>query len=211
MINGMVMDLFSAGQVQVMKEIPIRDGELLFMEQFLSYAEIQRILSELNQEIHWRQEQIKMYGKSFPVPRLTAWFGDDGMDYSYSGIKCNPLPWTRTLLSMKQKIEALISGVIFNSVLLNKYRNGNDKVSWHSDDEMELGVNPVIASISLGAARRFDLRHKDDFKNKIQLTLTNGSLIIMKGALQHNWQHQIPVQKMISGERVNLTFRNIIL
>jgi alkylated DNA repair dioxygenase AlkB len=167
--------------------------------------------SRLKESINWQQEQIKMFGKTYNVPRKTAWYGEDGFDYTYSGIKCNPEKWTKELLEIKKVIEHFLPDNSFNSVLLNLYRNGEDKVSWHSDDEPELGANPVIASVSLGSTRRFDLKHKDDPAEKLQIDLSPGSLIVMCGGLQHSWLHQIPIQRRIKDPRINLTFRNIIM
>lgn len=203
------MNLFTNQNNPEIINIPVDNGEILFIENFLSSQEANLFIQKLKNTIRWRQESIKMYGKVYPVPRETAWYGEEGRNYAYSGIMCNPLTWTQELLELKSRIESFFSGEQFNSVLLNKYRNGNDKVSWHSDDEKELGVNPTIASVSLGATRRFDLRHKHDKAKTIKLNLTSGSLLIMKGELQHYWEHQIPQQKLIVEERINLTFRKI--
>ncbi len=154
------------------------------------------------------QEDIKMYGKIMKTPRLTAWYGDQNKEYIFSGTKHHPISWTDELLMIKEKIEP-ISGVQFNSVLLNYYRDANDSVAWHSDDEYELGINPIIASVSFGQARRFDIRHKQDRNRKYSIYLENGSLLIMKGDLQHNWMHQIPKLNKPLKARVNLTFRVI--
>lgn len=203
------MDLFSDQQNDAVINLPVFDGEALLLESFLSVQEANHFFNSIKKNIQWRQESIKFYGKIYPVPRETAWYGDEGTNYTYSGISCNPLPWSDELVLLKRRIENLIPEESFNSVLLNRYRNGNDKVSWHSDNEKELGNNPVIASVSLGATRRFDLRHKIDKSKIIKIELRSGSLLIMKGALQHHWEHQIPQQKSINEERINLTFRNI--
>ena len=206
------MDLFSQLENKSSIEFerfPLRDGEVLFMKNFLTEIEAQNYFKILNSTINWRQEEIKYYGKIYPVPRKTAWYGYEGFDYSYSGINCSPEPWTKELLNIKLKIEKLLPEENFNSVLLNLYRDGNDKVSWHADDEKELGINPTIASLSIGVTRRFDLKHKDYPELQYKFELTPGSLIIMKGALQHNWLHQIPIQKKINQPRINLTFRTI--
>lgn len=203
------MDLFTNNSSAEFTQLPIEDGEVLYMENFLSHQEVASLMPILENSIGWRQESIKMYGKVYPVPRETAWYGEAEYNYSYSGIMCNPSTWTDELLDLKKRIEAFLPLEVFNSVLLNKYRNGNDKVSWHSDDEKELGVNPTIASVSLGAARRFDLRHKKDKSRTLKLNLTSGSLLIMRGPLQHFWEHQVPQQKLIIDERINLTFRRI--
>ncbi|MEI8007520.1 MAG: alpha-ketoglutarate-dependent dioxygenase AlkB [Bacteroidota bacterium] len=203
------MNLFTNQENPEFVNFPVENGEVLLMENFLSPSEAILLIQKLKTSIEWRQESIKMYGKVYPIPRQTAWYGEDGRNYAYSGIMCNPSPWTHELLELKNRIEALLPLDQFNSVLLNRYRNGNDKVSWHSDDEKELGINPTIASISLGATRRFDLRHKTDKSKTFKLNLSSGSLLIMKGELQHFWEHQVPQQKLIVDERINLTFRRI--
>jgi alkylated DNA repair dioxygenase AlkB len=189
----------------------LKDGELWYMENFMPPDKAAHYYEKLLKNIHWRQEQIKMYGKVFPVPRQTAWYGYEGFNYKYSGIMCNPEPWTNELMDIKKVIEHFVPTENFNSVLLNLYRDGNDKVSWHADDEPELGTNPTIASVSLGAKRRFDLKHMRDPEQKLQLELSSGSLVVMSGALQHHWLHQIPTQKKINEARINLTFRTIKL
>lgn len=205
------MDLFNQEpKERVFKKIPLLDGEVWYMENFMPPEKANSYFKILNETIRWRQEDIKMYGKTYPVPRKTAWYGYEGFNYKYSGILCNPEPWTKELLGIKRVIESFLPNSDFNSVLLNLYRNGNDKVSWHADDEKGLGINPLIASVSLGATRRFDLKHKTEPNEKLQLELLPGSLVIMMGALQHNWLHQIPVQKKVSDSRINLTFRTIV-
>jgi len=166
------------------------------------------LLRTFTGNVPWKQETIQMYGKLLKTPRLTAWYGDNEKDYTFSGTKYHPMPWTGELLAIKEKIEPL-AGIRFNSVLLNYYRDANDSVAWHSDDEYELGVNPVIASVSLGQVRRFDIRHKQDHNRKYSVYLENGSLLIMKGDLQHNWEHRIAKSAKPMKERVNLTFRVI--
>ncbi len=143
-----------------------------------------------------------------PLPRLTAWYGDEGKSYTYSGIEQHPDPWTPTLKLIKSKVEEILE-VTFNTVLLNLYRDGKDSVSWHSDDELELGENPIIASVSFGAVRRFSLKHKISKDYKIDLDLPNGSLLLMKGETQHFWQHQIAKTSKSVQPRINLTFRMI--
>lgn len=206
------MDLFSSADENSERKFEIfsiEDGEILFMKNFLNDVEAKEYFKILYSSINWRQEEIKYYGKIYPVPRKTAWYGYKGFNYMYSGINCNPEPWTNELLSLKKEIENFLPQVDFNSVLLNMYRDGNDKVSWHSDDEKELGINPTIASLSLGETRRFDLKHKDNPNLHYKFELTPGSLLIMRGTLQHNWLHQIPVQKKVTQTRINLTFRTI--
>jgi alkylated DNA repair dioxygenase AlkB len=148
-----------------------------------------------------------MYGKKIPFPRLTAWYGDNEKPYSFSGITLQPHSWSPGLLKVKNDIEPK-ANVVFNSVLLNRYRDGSDSISWHTDAEKELGQNPVIASVNFGAERKFQLKHKDT-NERIDIILQHGSLLIMLGELQHYWKHQIPKTKKPLGERVNLTFRVI--
>lgn len=185
----------------------VNNGEYLYLPHFFSKIESDAFLSALCNGIEWKQEGMKMYGKDLKFPRLTAWYGDNNKPYSFSGITLNPNKWTKEILDVKERIEP-ISNVIFNSVLLNLYRNGMDSISWHQDNEKELGTNPVIASVSFGVARVFQLRHKNT-NEKIDITLQHGSLLIMKGEMQHFWQHQLPKTKMEIGTRVNLTFRVI--
>ena len=207
------MDLFSLTEESTERKFEIfslLDGEVWYMKNFIPLDKANTYFKNFIEQIKWRQEEIKMYGKTYPVPRKTAWYGYEGFNYKYSGILCNPEPWTTELLGIKRVVENFLPDSDFNSVLLNLYRDGSDKVSWHADDEKELGRNPLIASVSLGATRRFDLKHKTDPEEKLQLELALGSLVIMKGALQHNWLHQIPVQKRILEPRINLTFRTIV-
>ena len=157
--------------------------------------------------IHWRQEHISLFGKTHPLPCLTSWYGDAGKDYTYSGIHTHPHPWNEGLAYFKQRIEAL-TGVHFNSVLLNWYRNGEDHLHWHADDEPELGHNPIIASLNFGAERDFLLKRCQD-GSKLCIPLRHGSLLVMQGSLQHHWLHAVPKRKRVEGSRFNLTFRVI--
>lgn len=184
------------------------DADLIFYPSLLDEAECTHLLEELTHTIDWRQDWITIYGRSLPQPRLTAWYGDPGKSYTYSNITMHPVPWTPTLLTLKAKVDA-IAGVSFNSVLLNLYRDGNDSMGWHSDDEPELGLNPTIGSLSLGGTRRFLLRHRFQKELKHQLELTSGSLLIMRGTTQQYWQHQVPKTKRPVLPRINLTFRVI--
>ncbi len=190
--------------------IPLIEGELLFFESLFTPTQRAHYFLQLMETINWQEEEIQLFGKVHRVPRLVAWYGDEGASYRYAGVQHEPQKWTNTLLELKQVVREK-AGVDFNSVLLNLYRNGHDKMGWHSDDEKELGKNPTIASLSFGATRRFDLRYKKDKTQKVQLPLTDGSLLIMRGATQHFWQHQIPAQKRVVAPRINLTFRQILL
>ena len=167
------------------------------------------LMNALQEEIPWKQEHIKLFGKTHPTPRLTAWHGDTHCVYKYSGVVNQPFPWTPSLLTIKTRIESLSNGATFNCVLLNFYRDGSDKMGWHSDDEKELGPNPSIASVSFGATRRFDFKHKTEANTKFSIHLESGSLLLMQGDMQHHWLHQIPAQKRIQEPRINLTFRYI--
>lgn len=204
------MDLFTLDdQQKKLETISILDGEILIMKNFLSTSEAKNYFNILKKSINWKQEEINFFGKTYPVPRKTAWYGYKGFNYSYSGINCYPEIWTKELLEIKNKIERFIPDEDFTSVLLNLYSNGNDKMGWHSDDEKELGMNPTIASVSLGETRRFDIKHKQNKDLHYKIELTSGSLLIMKGAMQHHWVHQIPAQKKVKNPRINLTFRTI--
>ncbi|MEN9988249.1 MAG: hypothetical protein RLZZ585_1288 [Bacteroidota bacterium] len=188
----------------------IQDGEYWFMPNFLSEDQVIQHESLLLNTIEWKQEEVYVFGKKYKEPRKTAWYGDEECIYSYAGKTNHPKPWTEALLQLKTNIEALIPGASFNSVLLNQYRDGNDKMGWHSDNEKELGKNPLIASLSLGATRFFDLKHKRLKSLKKRLELPAGSLLIMCGSTQENWLHQIPQQKTVKEPRINLTFRRVI-
>ncbi|CDM98335.1 MAG: alpha-ketoglutarate-dependent dioxygenase AlkB [Limnospira sp. PMC 1291.21] len=184
------------------------DGLVILYGNFLKLAESDRLFGELYKSINWRQEQIKIFGKIRPIPRLTAWYADEGKSYTYSGIEHHAQPWNPTLKSIKSQVED-IAEVTFNSVLINLYRDGKDSMSWHSDDEPELGKNPIIASVSLGGTRRFAGKHKISKDRKFNIDLTSGSLLLMKGETQHFWQHQIPKTSRVVEPRINLTFRMV--
>ncbi len=160
------------------------------------------------QHIRWQQEHMLIYGNKVPLPRLAAWYGDAGTVYTYSGITSVPNPWNKGLLYIKNCLEQS-SGFGFNSVLLNWYRDGDDHLRWHADDEGELGKNPVIASVNFGVTRDFMLRNNADHRQKIVFSLHHGTALIMAGAVQHYWQHSVPKRKKSSGSRFNLTFRQV--
>jgi|TARA_B110000211_G_scaffold48848_1_gene53085 alkylated DNA repair dioxygenase AlkB len=200
------LDLFNSEKKSV-ELVEIQDGEYIYIPDFYSGNKANVYLKALMEKIEWKQESMNMYGKQILFPRLTSWYGESDKPYSFSGITLNPHPWSEELIKIKKDIEPL-SHVKFNSVLLNRYRNGNDSISWHTDAEKELGVNPVIASVNFGAERTFQLKHIET-KERIDIILKHGSLLIMKGKLQHFWQHQVPKTKKIKTERINLTFRVI--
>lgn len=186
-------------------------AEVSYHPNVFAQEESDRLLAALLATIPWRQNHIRFYGKESLVPRLESWHGDSGKSYAYSGIRLDPEPWTPELLAIKERAEKL-AGVTFNSVLLNHYRDGADRVAWHSDDEPELGPRPVIASVSFGAERRFRLRHKEYKSNGepvCELPLASGSVLLMAGETQNNWKHEVPRVSRPIGPRVNLTFRVI--
>ncbi|CAL1518787.1 alpha-ketoglutarate-dependent dioxygenase AlkB [Chitinophaga sp. MM2321] len=184
------------------------DGEAYFYPDFFSVEESDRLWMSLRENIQWKQEPVIIMGKEIMQPRLTAWYGDKGKSYSYTGISMDPLPWTEELMMIKERITAA-SGHAFNSALLNYYRDGNDSVGWHRDNEKSLGINPTIGSVSFGTPRTFHFRHYRDKQLKTKILLTHGSFLLMTGATQHNWLHSIQKEPKITGGRINITFRTI--
>jgi len=180
------------------------DGQAILFQQFLSPGESRDIFDTLETSCPWRQQELTLFGRKVLTPRLSSWHGD--VPYTYSGLTMIPEPWPPELLVIKKRIEAF-SDTEFNSVLLNLYRDGRDSMGWHSDDEPELGDNPAIASLSLGATRRFRLRHKGYRKKLVSVDLPDTSLLVMSGPIQHHWQHAIPKTSRTVGARINLTFR----
>ncbi len=189
-------------------EIALPNADLSYWPTFLNESDANYYTEELLNSIPWRGDTIQIFGKSILQPRLTAFYGDPTKVYSYSTIKMYPSEWIPLLSDLKQKIEE-ISKSNFNSVLLNLYRDGNDSNGWHADNEKELGKNPTIASLSLGSSRDFQLKHNEISDAKKTIHLTNGSLLVMSGEMQHYWKHQIPKRKNVNKPRINLTFRNI--
>jgi alkylated DNA repair dioxygenase AlkB len=189
------------------QRIPASDAELLYWPRLEPAPD--EVLKELIEQTPWRAESIVLWGRTYQQPRLTAWYGDAHTRYVYSGLELDPLPWTPRLLAIKARIERA-TGSRFNSVLLNYYRNERDSMGLHSDDEPELGPEPVIASLSVGEARTVVFKHKLDRGRKpIRIELGDGSLLLMRGATQRNWKHGIAKSKRPLGARVNLTFRRI--
>lgn len=174
---------------------------------WLSPDEAALAFSALVDEVQWKQDFIRTPGGVKPLPRLTAWQGDPGAIYIYSGIRNEPCAWTTTVHALKSLVEATC-GARFNSVLLNRYRSGEDSMGWHADREPELGEQPVIASVSLGVPRRFDLRHIETGHVRA-FELTSGSLLVMHGHTQREWRHRVAKAPGVRGERINLTFRSV--
>ena len=188
----------------------IGNAELLEYPQLVSSVEASQMLETLIADIPWRQESLQIGGMLRAIPRLQCWMGDHGSEYGYSGVRLTPCPWHETVKAIHDRV-AILSGCTFNSALINFYRNGQDSVAWHADDEAELGDNPVIASVSLGAQRIFELKQKHQTPaKKYQLPLRHGSLLLMGGTMQQYWLHQLPKIKGLNEARINLTFRNII-
>lgn len=169
-------------------------------------AESDQYLDRFIHTVPWEQKTVKMWDKQMLTPRLTAWYGDPQTNYTFTGLKLDPMPWTPELLEIKARVEPL-AGVEFNSVLLNYYRDGNDSVAWHSDKENVLGRRPVIASVSFGQTRSFDIRRKTDHKKSYSVRLEHGSFLLMKAGLQEAFEHRIAKSAKPMQPRINLTFR----
>ena len=182
------------------------DGSALFIPEFLTPQDADNAFEELLSTTPWEQRQLYMYGKFVDEPRRSTWHSD-GVTYTYSGITRTPTPWTPTLLGIKSMCETQTDHV-FNAVLVNLYRNGNDHLSWHADDEASNGPEPVIASISLGAERKFELRHNETGE-VVDVMLSHGSLLVMSGLSQKCWMHRIPKAPRLQDPRINLTYRHV--
>ncbi|MES2681477.1 MAG: alpha-ketoglutarate-dependent dioxygenase AlkB [Bacteroidota bacterium] len=182
-------------------------GEVFYFPAFFKKEHSDHYFEMLSSELNWKQEPIKIFGKTVMQPRLTAWFGSK--DYSYSGITMRANPFNKMLLEMKDRVERSTSAS-FNSALLNLYRDGNDSMGWHRDNEKMLGPKPVIASLSLGATRQFFLRNYRDKQQKINIELENGSLLLMRGDTQHYWEHSLAKTSKNIGPRINITFRYVV-
>lgn len=198
------MDLFNSNPVQNL--LPF-DGEVLHYGFVLNENQCDFFFNTFFNGDFWKQDELVMFGKHIKTERKVAWFGDVEFEYVYSGTKKHAWNWTPELLELKALVE-LKTGEKFNSCLLNLYHNGNEGLGWHSDNEKELGVNPIIASLSLGASRKFLLKHIQT-KQKVDVILETGSLIIMKGETQDKWIHSLPKTKKSQSPRINLTFRYV--
>ena len=189
--------------------LPLKDAEFEYFPNFLNQESADQLFKILLQETPWQQDDLIIFGKIYPQPRLTALYGNNGRSYGYSNIVMTPHPWTVPLTHIKEEIEQLTQ-LQFNAVLLNLYRNENDSNGWHADNEKELGPNPIIASISLGEERLFQLKHNSNKLEKVNLNLAHGSLLLMKEGSQINYKHQLPKSKKTKEPRINLTFRIIL-
>ena len=184
------------------------DARLDLIRDWLTPAEAETAYTQLCAQVAWRQEAIRLFGRTHLQPRLTAWYGDPGTVYTYSGLRLEPRPWLPLLRQWATRLHTE-TGYVFNSVLLNHYRDGQDSMGWHSDDEPELGPAPVIASVSLGATRRFALRHRHRPEARLRLDLPAGSLLLMGAGMQAHWQHALPKTRKAVSPRLNLTFRQL--
>lgn len=202
------------------EQIQLEDAHLQYFPRFYPQAKASDLFEVLKQQIPWQQEQIRIAGVPRLQPRLSAWFGDAEAEYTYSGLHLTPLPWHPLLQQIKSDIETMAHPILpptlitrgnsfFNSVLLNFYRDQHDSMGWHSDDEAELGPQPIIASLSLGGTRVFALKHKLRKDLRCKIPLENGSLLIMSGNTQSHWQHAVAKEKAECKARINLTFRRI--
>jgi alkylated DNA repair dioxygenase AlkB len=188
--------------------LPLEDAEIRYWPSAFDPEDAADLFARLRARIDWRQEEVLIFGQRRLVPRLVAWHGDPAATYTYSGTPHVPEPWTAELDRVRDRVHAL-TGRHFNAVLLNLYRDGRDGMGWHADDEPELGRDPAIASVSLGATRRFCLRHRRRKGSRLDVPLVSGSLLLMSGPTQHHWLHAVPKTTKVSGERVNLTFRQV--
>lgn len=193
-------------QEPIVLDLP--DAEIIYYPHFMDTIEADSIFSDLKNTIPWQQDEIRVFGKIHQQPRLTALYGNKNKTYSYSNITMSPNPWIPILEKIKLEIEK-VCPTEFTTVLLNYYRDGKDSNGWHADDEKELGINPIIASMSFGATRNFQLKHNSNTGIKKNILLEHGSLLIMKGTTQQYWKHQIPKTAKPIGPRINLTFRII--
>jgi alkylated DNA repair dioxygenase AlkB len=189
-------------------DLKLPDSDILYYPNFLNKIEANQYFETFKNTVAWQQDDIKVFGKVYPQPRLTALYADNNKPYSYSNITMQPYLFTDELLKIKQQIEKKTEA-IFTTCLLNLYRDGQDSNGWHADNEKELGENPVIASITLGQERFFHLKHRHDKSFKRKILLEHGSLLLMQGETQHHWLHQIAKTAKPIKERINLTFRVI--
>lgn len=189
--------------------LSLNSAECWLLEGFLSDIEANEILEQLLVDIDWKQDEILMFGRQVKIPRLQNFMADPGIQYTYSGLKMVGCNWHPCIAMIKKRIEEY-SGYTFNAALLNLYRDGNDSMGWHQDNEPELGPNPVVASLSIGAERRFLFREKKLKSNVQEVMLSSGSLLWMGNEVQSNWQHSLPKTKRCQSSRINITFRQVL-
>lgn len=187
-------------------DLALPDASVRLLPGAFPVAHSRRLLAHLQANTPWRQPELTIAGRTLPIPRLQCWMGDPDMLYGYSGMRLEPVPWSPVMQEVRQRVQALC-GQEFNSVLMNLYRDGRDSVAWHADDERELGPAPVIASVSLGAERPFQLKHRRRKELRHRISLPDGSLLLMAGPTQSHWLHQLPKVRGLDEARMNLTFR----
>ncbi len=193
-----------------MQAIDLPGADLRFDAAAIATARATRLFDALQAEIAWQRHRLQLFGRVVEAPRLSCWIGDADAVYTYSRTRFEPRSWTPATAALRDELAAR-TGIRFNSVLANLYRDGNDAMGWHSDDERELGAEPLIASLSFGATRRFRLRHRHDRSVPTRsLELGHGSLLLMAGATQRNYRHELPRSRGVTGARINLTFRRIL-
>ena len=184
-------------------------AELWFAPDWLQAEQADALFAELRDSIEWETHRIRLFGREVDSPRLSSWIGDEDASYTYSGTRFQPHPWPHALVDIRRRLARELD-CEFNSVLANRYRNGRDYMGWHSDNESALGPQPIIASLSLGATRRFVLKGRQQSSRKLELPLAHGSLLVMRGNTQANYRHSLPRTARPVGERINLTFRQIL-
>jgi alkylated DNA repair dioxygenase AlkB len=194
--------------LRTVEKFDIADADIRFIHRFCPSVQASHYFARLHEETRWTQPVIHVWGKDHMQPRLSCWYGDADAVYRFSGKTFQPHPWTETLQAIRHEIESA-TGICFNSVLLNLYRDGEDSIGMHSDNEPELGPEPVIASLSLGATRMFRLKHRKNAAAPVSIALSDGSLLIMAGRTQESWQHGVRKERHDVGPRINLTFRRI--
>lgn len=198
------MNLFNEEEII----LPLKDGQFIYYPKFLNEALASELFHSIYKETNWKKDSITIFGKKILQPRLTCLFGNEGKPYSYSGITMYPNNWNKSLLFIKNEIETVCQQN-FTTVLANLYRNETDSNGWHADNEKSLGHDPIIASISLGEERLFQIKHNSNKSEKINLILEHGSLLLMKEGSQIHYKHQLPKSKTSKNPRINLTFRTI--
>ena len=191
-----------------LQPLVLPDAEIAWDRSWLPAVNANALFDALRDAIPWEVHRIRLFGQDVDSPRLSCWIGDPGAGYRYSGTRFEPHPWPAALQPIRTRLRRELR-FEFNSVLANLYRDGRDSMGWHSDDEPELGSQPLIASLSLGATRRFVLKHRIDASRKLALELPHGSLLVMRGATQSNYRHALPRTARSVGPRINLTFRRI--
>lgn len=200
-----MLDLFPKEKII----LPLPDALVEYYPNFFSEEEAAQLFEKINSETPWRHDEISLFGKKILQPRLTCLYGNEGKPYSYSGLTMQPHAWNSTILHIKNAIESAC-GENFTTVLANLYRNEKDSNGWHADNERELGRNPIIASVSFGEKRKFQLKHITDKSIKLSIDLNPGSLLLMKEGSQIHYKHQIPKASSSKKSRINLTFRTIV-